>query len=136
MPDRPPSVTDPRPVLKARPLAALTVNTASSAASEWLSWRIPALTMVLAGTLFDAVKTKVPPPKFKGRFFAADGAAERQGVAGGVGPRLGIPQTTLALPTPFNMGGVDEYVLLDDLEVVARVHALAAFEFLNGFSAS
>jgi hypothetical protein len=29
------------------------------------------------------------------------------------------------------MGGVDEYVLLDDLRVVAQVHALATFEFLN-----
>ena len=45
--------------------------------------------------------------------------------------RAGIP-TVVYGPTPFNMGGVDEYVLLEDLEVVARVHALAAFEFLNG----
>ena len=45
--------------------------------------------------------------------------------------RAGIP-TVVYGPTPFNMGGVDEYVLLDDLEVVARVHALAAFDFLNG----
>jgi acetylornithine deacetylase/succinyl-diaminopimelate desuccinylase-like protein len=45
--------------------------------------------------------------------------------------RAGIP-TVVYGPTPFNMGGVDEYVLLDELEVVARVHALAAFDFLNG----
>jgi hypothetical protein len=29
------------------------------------------------------------------------------------------------------MGGVDEYVLLEELDAVARVHALAAFDFLN-----
>ncbi len=44
--------------------------------------------------------------------------------------RAGIP-TVVYGPTPFNMGGVDEYVLLDELEVVAQVHALAAFEFLQ-----
>jgi len=44
--------------------------------------------------------------------------------------RAGIP-TVVYCPTPFNMGGVDEYVLLDDLQIVAQVHALAAFEFLN-----
>jgi succinyl-diaminopimelate desuccinylase len=42
----------------------------------------------------------------------------------------GIP-TVVYGPTPFNMGGVDEYVLLDELQVVAQVHALATFEFLN-----
>jgi acetylornithine deacetylase/succinyl-diaminopimelate desuccinylase-like protein len=45
--------------------------------------------------------------------------------------RAGIP-TVVYGPTPFNMGGVDENVLLDELEVVARVHAVAAFDFLNG----
>jgi acetylornithine deacetylase/succinyl-diaminopimelate desuccinylase-like protein len=44
--------------------------------------------------------------------------------------RAGIP-TVVYGPTPFNMGGVDEYVLLDELAVVARVHALAAFNFLS-----
>ena len=44
--------------------------------------------------------------------------------------RAGIP-TVVYGPTPFNMGGVDEYVLLDELQIVAQVHALAAFEFLT-----
>ena len=44
--------------------------------------------------------------------------------------RAGIP-TVVYGPTPFNMGGVDEYVLLDELTVVARVHALAGLEFLT-----
>lgn len=34
-------------------------------------------------------------------------------------------------PTPFNMGGADEYALADELLVVAQVHALAALDFLG-----
>ena len=34
-------------------------------------------------------------------------------------------------PTPFNMGGPDEHVLIDELLAVAKVHALAAFDFLT-----
>ncbi|WP_431282230.1 M20/M25/M40 family metallo-hydrolase [Humitalea sp. 24SJ18S-53] len=34
-------------------------------------------------------------------------------------------------PTPFNMGGADEYVLVDELAAVMRVHALAAFDILQ-----
>jgi acetylornithine deacetylase/succinyl-diaminopimelate desuccinylase-like protein len=34
-------------------------------------------------------------------------------------------------PTPYNMGGTDEYVLLDDLDAVTRVHALTALDFLT-----
>jgi acetylornithine deacetylase/succinyl-diaminopimelate desuccinylase-like protein len=33
-------------------------------------------------------------------------------------------------PTPYNMGGPDEYVLLSDLDAVMRVHALAGLDFL------
>jgi acetylornithine deacetylase/succinyl-diaminopimelate desuccinylase-like protein len=42
---------------------------------------------------------------------------------------MGIP-TVVYGPTPFNMGGADENVLVKDLEAVARVHALASFDFL------
>ena len=34
-------------------------------------------------------------------------------------------------PTPFNMGGADEYALLDELQAVASVHALSALTFLS-----
>jgi succinyl-diaminopimelate desuccinylase len=34
--------------------------------------------------------------------------------------------------TPFNMGGPDEHILVDELVAVAKVHALAAFDFLKG----
>ncbi len=34
-------------------------------------------------------------------------------------------------PTPYNMGGPDEHVVIDELLQVAKVHALAAFRFLS-----
>lgn len=43
--------------------------------------------------------------------------------------REGIP-TVVYGPTPFNMGGADENVLVEDLGTVARVHALTSFDFL------
>lgn len=41
----------------------------------------------------------------------------------------GVPTVVYGL-TPFNMGAADEYVLIAELHQVARVHALAAFDFL------
>jgi succinyl-diaminopimelate desuccinylase len=43
----------------------------------------------------------------------------------------GVPTVVLGL-TPFNMGGPDEYVLVDELLAVARIHTLTAFDFLTG----
>ncbi|WP_198372689.1 M20/M25/M40 family metallo-hydrolase [Roseomonas rosulenta] len=43
----------------------------------------------------------------------------------------GLP-TIVYGPTPHNMGGADEWADLAELEAVARVHALAAFDFLAG----
>jgi succinyl-diaminopimelate desuccinylase len=43
----------------------------------------------------------------------------------------GVP-TVVFGPTPFNMGGPDEHVLIDELHAVAKVHTLAAFDFLSG----
>jgi hypothetical protein len=42
----------------------------------------------------------------------------------------GVP-TVVYGPTPFNMGGADEYALVAELSAVAQVHALAAFDFLT-----
>ena len=44
--------------------------------------------------------------------------------------REGIP-TVVYGPTPFNMGGADENVLIEELGIVSRVHALASFDFLT-----
>jgi succinyl-diaminopimelate desuccinylase len=42
----------------------------------------------------------------------------------------GIPAVVYG-PTPYGMGGADEYVLLDELHAVTRVHALTALDFLT-----
>jgi acetylornithine deacetylase/succinyl-diaminopimelate desuccinylase-like protein len=42
----------------------------------------------------------------------------------------GVPTVVYGL-TPFNMGGPDEHVLIDELAAVAKVHTLAAFDFLG-----
>ena len=41
----------------------------------------------------------------------------------------GLP-TIVYGPTPHNMGGADEWAEIEELRAVARVHALAAFDFL------
>lgn len=43
----------------------------------------------------------------------------------------GVPSVVYG-PTPHNMGGPDEYVTIDDLFAVFRVHAMTAFDFLAG----
>ena len=42
----------------------------------------------------------------------------------------GVPTVVCGL-TPFNMGGPDEHILVDELLAIAKVHALAAFDFLT-----
>ena len=41
----------------------------------------------------------------------------------------GIPSVVCGL-TPYNMGGGDEHIVLEELEAVAAIHALTAFDFL------
>ncbi|GEP62061.1 M20/M25/M40 family metallo-hydrolase [Reyranella soli] len=41
-----------------------------------------------------------------------------------------VPTVVLGL-TPFNMGGADEYVLVDELVAVAKIHTLVAYDFLS-----
>jgi acetylornithine deacetylase/succinyl-diaminopimelate desuccinylase-like protein len=42
----------------------------------------------------------------------------------------GVPTVVYGL-TPFNMGGPDENILIEELSAVAKVHTLAAFDFLS-----
>lgn len=73
--------------------------------------------------------------------FCADRAAAALGRKPAVNMRVGASDarwyrlhgvpTVVFGPTPYNMGGADEYVTLDDLRVVAQVHTLAAFDFLS-----
>ena len=41
-----------------------------------------------------------------------------------------VPTVVLGL-TPFNMGGADEHVLVDELLAVAKIHTLVAYDFLS-----
>ena len=43
---------------------------------------------------------------------------------------FGVPSVVFG-PTPYNMGGPDEHVRLDELLAVTKVHALAGFRFLS-----
>jgi acetylornithine deacetylase/succinyl-diaminopimelate desuccinylase-like protein len=43
--------------------------------------------------------------------------------------KFGVPTVVYGL-TPFNMGGPDEHILIEELKAVAKVHTLAAFDFL------
>ncbi len=43
---------------------------------------------------------------------------------------FGVPSVVFGC-TPFNMGGPDEHILVDELVAVAQVHTLAAFDFLT-----
>ena len=47
--------------------------------------------------------------------------------------RHNVPTVVYGL-TPFNMGGPDEHILVDELSAVAKVHALAAFDYLTNRS--
>lgn len=44
--------------------------------------------------------------------------------------RHGVPTVVYGL-TPHNMGGADEYILVEELAAVAKVHTLAAYDFLT-----
>jgi len=43
----------------------------------------------------------------------------------------GLP-TVVYGPTPYALGGADEWVSVTELEAIAQVYALAGFDFLNG----
>jgi len=43
---------------------------------------------------------------------------------------FGVPSVIFGC-TPFNMGAPDEYILVEELVTVAKVHTLAAFDFLS-----
>ena len=44
--------------------------------------------------------------------------------------KYGVPTIVLGL-TPFNMGGADEYILVDELVAVAKIHTLLAYDYLS-----
>jgi succinyl-diaminopimelate desuccinylase len=115
----------------------ITTDVLAAKLDEWLapiegvSWR--------AIRRFEASFT---PPDSEIIMRTARVAAEVLGTAPAVNMRVGgsdsrwyrpagVPTVVLGL-TPFNMGGADEYVLVDELLVVAKIHTLTAFDFLTG----
>jgi acetylornithine deacetylase/succinyl-diaminopimelate desuccinylase-like protein len=42
----------------------------------------------------------------------------------------GVP-TVVYGPTPYNMGGADEYVMVSELEAIMQVQAIASLRFLS-----
>lgn len=104
---------------------------------EWLS--------PIEGVTWRAVRRFEPsftPPEHEIVQRVAAAAAEMLGRAPAINMRVGasdsrwyrmhgIPTVVFGL-TPFNMGAADEHVLVDELVTVAKVHTLAAFDFLAG----
>ena len=98
----------------------------------------------LEGVSWRAIRRFEPsftPPDHELIRRTADVASEVLGEAPAVNMRVGgsdsrwyrmhgVPTVVLGL-TPFNMGGADEYVLVDELVAVAKIHTLVAFDFLS-----
>ena len=84
----------------------------------------PALTSpdhpIVRLTVASAAYVMHQPPAVNVRVGASDARVFR---------KAGIP-TVVYGPTPFSVGGADEYVLIDELETVMKVHAITAFKFL------
>ena len=102
----------------------------------------PSNGQALAGFIATARERKLPPPVLNAARLCladwvgvalggrAEGAARvvREVVAGWNSTGS---STVVFGPTPYNMGGPDEYVTVEDLGCVAKVHTLAAFDFLT-----
>jgi succinyl-diaminopimelate desuccinylase len=99
-------------------------------ACEGVSWRIiraypPSFTPpdheIVARTVAAATKVFGKAPVTNMRVGASDARLYRM---------FGVPSVVFGC-TPFNMGAPDEYILVDELMAVAKVHTLAAFDFLS-----
>jgi succinyl-diaminopimelate desuccinylase len=97
---------------------------------EGVTWRIiraypPSFTPpdheIVSRTLAAATKVLGKKPVANMRVGASDARLYRM---------FGVPSVVFGC-TPFNMGAPDEYVLVDELMAVAKVHTLAAFDFLS-----
>jgi succinyl-diaminopimelate desuccinylase len=97
---------------------------------EGVTWRIiraypPSFTPpnheIVSRTLAAATKVLGKTPVANMRVGASDARLYRM---------FGVPSVVFGC-TPFNMGAPDEYVLVDELMAVAKVHTLTAFDFLS-----
>jgi acetylornithine deacetylase/succinyl-diaminopimelate desuccinylase-like protein len=115
----------------------ITTDVLAAKLDDWLA--------PLEGVNWRAIRRFEPsftPPDDEIVVRTAQVAAEVLGTAPAVNMRVGgsdsrwyrpagVPTVVLGL-TPFNMGGADEYVLVDELLAVAKIHTLTAFDFLTG----
>jgi succinyl-diaminopimelate desuccinylase len=99
-------------------------------ACEGVSWRIiraypPSFTPpdheIVRRTVAAATKVLGKVPATNMRVGASDARLYRL---------FGVPSVVFGC-TPFNMGAPDEYILVEELMAVAKVHTLAAFDFLS-----
>ncbi len=99
-------------------------------ACEGVTWRImraypPSFTSpdheIVRRTVAAATKVFGKAPVANMRVGASDARLYRM---------FGVPSVVFGC-TPFNMGAPDEYILVDELIAVAKVHTLAAFGFLS-----
>ena len=100
-------------------------------AMEGISWRI-----------LRRVEPSFTQPDCEIVMTVADAATKVLGKAPAINMRVGGSDsrvfrradvaTVVYGPTPFNMGGADEYALLEELQAVAAVHAMSAMKFLSG----
>jgi succinyl-diaminopimelate desuccinylase len=97
---------------------------------EGVSWRIvraypPSFTPpgheIVRRTVAAAAKVFGKTPVTNMRVGASDARLYRM---------FGVPSVVFGC-TPFNMGAPDEYVLVEELVAVAKVHTLTAFDFLS-----
>ena len=115
----------------------ITTETLAAKLDEWL---VP-----LEGVTWRAIRrfeASFTPPDAEIVARTARVAAEVLGTAPALNMRVGgsdsrwyrpagVPTVVLGL-TPFNMGGPDEHVLVDELLAVAKIHTLTAYDFLTG----
>lgn len=115
----------------------ITTDVLAATLDEWLA--------PLDGVTWRAIRrfeASFTPPDHEIVVRTARVAAEVLGTAPAVNMRVGgsdsrwyrpagVPTVVLGL-TPFNMGGPDEYVLVDELSAVAKIHTLTAYDFLTG----
>jgi acetylornithine deacetylase/succinyl-diaminopimelate desuccinylase-like protein len=76
---------------------------------------------IVRGTVAAATRVLGRPPVTNMRVGASDARLYRM---------FGVPSVVFGC-TPFNMGGPDEHILIDELVAVAQVHALTALDFLS-----
>ncbi len=130
VPDRAAAAVDIRLPVGVSSAAARTALLAVLGRRDGISWRV-----------LRCVEPNFTHPDAEIVQRCAAAAAEVLGSAPAINMRVGASDARLYRaagcpavvygPTPYNMGGADEFVLLEELDTVTRVHALTALDFLT-----